>query len=53
MSKNKSLPREIFSFIKRSGKWWLIPVIVVLIVLAVLIILGQASPLSPFIYTII
>ena len=43
---------EYFEFLKTHKKWWLLPVVVVLVLLGLLIILAQGSALAPFIYTI-
>ena len=45
--------KEIWEFLRERKKWWLAPLIVMLLVLGVLIILGQsAGPLAPFIYSL-
>ncbi len=43
---------EYFSFLKENKKWWLFPIIFILISLGLLIVLTQGSALAPFIYTI-
>ena len=50
--KNKGLVGELWSFMKENKKWWLLPIIVVLLLVGVLIILGQSSAISPFIYAL-
>lgn len=52
MEGNKSLLFEIWDFLKVRKKWWLLPIIVLLILSAALIIFGQSSALSPFIYAL-
>lgn len=52
MSNNKSLLRELWSFLKERKAWWLTPIIVMLILVGILIIFGQSSTLSPFIYAL-
>ena len=42
--------KELFSFLHREKKWWLIPMILVLVLLAVLIIFAQSSSIAPFLY---
>ena len=49
--KRRSFLGEIARFILSTKKYWLIPLIFILLVLAVVIILGQTA-LGPFIYTI-
>lgn len=43
--------KEFTLFIKENKKWWLIPMILVMLLLGMVIVLGQGSALSPFIYT--
>jgi uncharacterized membrane protein YjdF len=43
---------ELWAFMKERKKWWLLPVIAVLLVVGTLLIFAQGSALAPFIYTI-
>jgi len=52
MSKNKLLLGEIWDFLKVRKAWWLAPVIIMLILVSILIIFGQSSSLSQFIYAL-
>lgn len=52
MSKNKSLLGELWDFLKVRKAWWLTPIILMLILIGILIILGQSSAVSPFIYAL-
>ena len=52
MSHNKSLLGEIWDFLKVRKAWWLTPIIIMLVLVAVLIIFGQSSALSTFIYAL-
>jgi hypothetical protein len=47
-----SLVGELWAFMKERKKWWLLPVIVVMLVVGTLLIFAQGSALAPFIYTI-
>ncbi len=47
-----SILREYLSFLKTHKKWWLLPVVLILIILGLIIILAQGSALAPFIYTL-
>jgi hypothetical protein len=47
-----SIVAEIFSFLKSSKKWWLTPIVVVLILFGAVIVLSHGSALAPFIYTL-
>ncbi len=42
--------KECLSFAWREKKWWLIPLIVVLVLLAALILFSTGSALAPFMY---
>jgi hypothetical protein len=42
--------KELMGFLHREKKWWLIPLIAVLVVLALLIIFAQSSSIAPFLY---
>ena len=43
---------ELLSFFARHKRWWMLPVILVVLLTATLIILAQSSALAPFIYTL-
>ena len=47
-----SLAAELWLFMRERKKWWLLPVIVVMLVVGTLLIFAQGSALAPFIYTI-
>ena len=44
--------RELVMFMLARKKFWLWPIIVMLVVLGGLLVLGQGSVIAPFIYTI-
>jgi hypothetical protein len=44
------LCKEFLSFLKQEKKWWLIPLVVVLLTLAGLILFSGSSVLAPFMY---
>ena len=46
----QSLTKEFILFIKHEKKWWLIPLIAVLLLVGLVVILASSSPLAPFIY---
>jgi hypothetical protein len=52
MAKNKLLIIELLNFIKVRKAWWLAPIIIMLILVGIVIIFGQSSTLSPFIYAL-
>jgi hypothetical protein len=43
---------ELLSFFAKNKRWWLLPVVTMVLLMAVLIILGQSSAIAPFIYTL-
>jgi hypothetical protein len=46
----QSLTREFLAFIRHEKKWWLIPLVLVLLLLGALILFAGSSPLAPFLY---
>lgn len=47
------LVRELWDFLKVRKKWWLLPILMMLLLVGVLIIFAETSPISPFVYTLI
>jgi len=47
-----SFLEEFWNFLKIRKKYWLLPIIIVLVLFGGLIILSQGSAVAPFIYTI-
>ena len=43
---------EIWAFLRARKKWWLAPIILVLMLLGALIVLTEGSAIAPFIYTL-
>jgi hypothetical protein len=46
------LIRELWAFMRVRKKWWLLPIILVLLLVGTLLVFAQGSVLAPFIYTI-
>ncbi|MFT5660600.1 MAG: hypothetical protein ACI9TV_001242 [Sulfurimonas sp.] len=46
------LLKEIWLFLKMRKKFWLLPVIIIMLLLGALIVLAQGTAIAPFIYTI-
>ena len=44
--------KEFWEFIKVRKKYWLLPILLVLVLFGGLIVLSQGSAIAPFIYTI-
>ena len=46
-----NLAGEVWSFLRENKKWWLLPLIVVLVLVGALIVLSTTA-VAPFIYTL-
>ncbi|MFH1867827.1 MAG: DUF5989 family protein [Candidatus Omnitrophota bacterium] len=44
--------RELWDFLKVRKRWWLAPIIIMLLLLGLLIIFTESSAVAPFIYTL-
>ena len=42
---------ELWGFMKQNKKWWLLPILIILLIFGVLILLSGTG-LAPFIYTL-
>lgn len=49
---NRNLLMELWDFLKVRKAWWLTPIILMLVIVGILIIFGQSSAVSPFIYAL-
>jgi len=49
---NQSTILEFWEFLKFRKKYWLLPIVLVLILLGGLIVFTESSVLAPFIYTL-
>jgi hypothetical protein len=47
-----SILSEFWAFMRVRKKWWLGPILFVMLLLSLLIVLTQGSALAPFIYTL-
>lgn len=47
-----SLLKELWAFMRVRKKWWLLPIILVMLGVGALLVFAQGSALAPFIYTI-
>jgi hypothetical protein len=47
-----SLLREVWMFSRQNKKYWLLPIIIVLMFMGALLIFAKSSALAPFIYSI-
>jgi len=46
------LLKDLWAFMRERKKFWLAPIIILLLLLGVLLVLTQGSVIAPFIYTI-
>ncbi len=46
------LIKDLWGFMKTRKKFWLAPIILILLLLGALIVLSQGSAIAPFIYTL-
>lgn len=44
--------KDLWLFMKERKKFWLAPIITILLLLGILIVFGGGSALAPFIYTL-
>lgn len=44
--------KDLWMYIRERKKFWLAPLIIILLLLGVLIVLGGSSALAPFVYTL-
>jgi hypothetical protein len=47
-----SLVGELWAFMRIRKKWWLLPILVVMLLVGALLVFAQGSALAPVIYTI-
>jgi hypothetical protein len=44
------LLKEFFAFLRQEKKWWLIPLVVLLVILGAIIVFSGTSVLAPLMY---
>jgi hypothetical protein len=52
MAGNSSLMTELWMFMRVRKKFWLLPVVVIMMLVGSLLIFAQGSALAPFIYSL-
>ena len=52
MSSNFKVVGELLGFLWSNKRWWLIPMVAVLMLFGLLVVFGSSSGLAPFIYTL-
>ena len=43
---------DLWAFMRERKKFWLAPIVIVMVLLGMLIVLAQGSAVAPFIYTL-
>ncbi len=46
------LLKDLWAFMRERKKFWLAPIIIVLLLLGILVVFAQGSAVAPFIYTL-
>lgn len=46
------LLKDLYGFMKTRKKFWLTPIILIMLLLGILIVFAQGSAVAPFIYTL-
>jgi hypothetical protein len=44
--------KDLWAFMKERKKFWLAPMILILIILGLIIVFGGSSAIAPFVYTL-
>ena len=47
-----SIVSEFWDFLKTRKKWWLGPIVLIMLLMGLLIVLTEGSAVAPFIYTL-
>ena len=50
--KQGSLVSEFIGFMKQNKKFWLLPLILVLLLIGLIVVFGGSSAVAPFVYTL-
>ncbi len=51
-SQGESLLSEFWSFLAQNKKWWLLPIMIIMLFLGALIYMATTTAATPFIYTL-
>jgi hypothetical protein len=44
--------KQFVAFLTKTGRWWLIPIVLLLLSLGAILVFAKGSALAPFIYTL-
>jgi hypothetical protein len=42
--------KEFLVFLRKEKKWWLMPIVLILLLLGIFLLFSASSPLAPFLY---
>jgi hypothetical protein len=51
-SATATLVKELWAFMRVRKKWWLLPILTVMVLVGALLVVAQGSVFAPFVYTI-
>lgn len=49
---NQSIISEFWEFLKYRKRYWLLPIVIILLLLGLLIVFTESSAIAPFIYAL-
>ena len=52
MNAKLSILKEFWSFLRVRKKWWLAPIVILLLTVGLILVLTEGSALAPFIYSL-
>ena len=52
MNAKLSILGEFWSFLRVRKKWWLAPIVILLLTVGLILVLAEGSALAPFIYSL-
>jgi hypothetical protein len=52
MNEKLSILKEFWSFLRVRKKWWLAPIVILLLTLGLILVATEGSALAPFIYSL-
>jgi len=47
-----SILKEFWDFLRVRKRYWLAPIVIILVLLSLLVVLTQSSAVAPFVYTL-
>jgi len=47
-----SIMKEFWDFLRVRKRYWLAPIVIILVLLSLLVVLTQSSAVAPFVYTL-